>query len=138
MSKERSMNIDDLAVRASAFGFPGKTIDGNNVIEVYEETRKAREYVMKNGPMLLVCNTYRFYGHSKSDANVYRTKAEIEEWKKKDPILQLRSYMLAHGFADPELDEIEKQAGIDIESAVEYAQDSPYPSIDTIMDDVYA
>ena len=138
MSKKRSMNIDDIAVRASAFGFPGKTIDGNNAIEVYEETRKAREYVMESGPMLLVCNTYRFLGHSKSDANVYRTKEEIAQWKAKGPIVRMRAYMLENGFIEAELDAIDKQTTIDIENAVKFAEDSPYPSIETIMDDVYA
>lgn len=138
MSKKRSMNIDDIAVRASSYGFPGKSIDGNNVIEVYEETKKAREYVKENGPMLLVSNTYRFLGHSKSDANVYRTKEEIEEWKAKGPIIRMKAYMLENGFTKAELDEIEKQATVDIENAVKYAEDSPYPSMDTIMDDIYA
>jgi len=138
MSKQRSMNIDDIAIRASSYGFPGKSIDGNNAIEVFEETRKAREYVMNNGPMLLVCNTYRFLGHSKSDANVYRTKEEIEEWKAKGPIVRMRAYMLEHGFTEQELDAIDKQTTIDIENAVKYAEESPYPSLDTIMDDVYA
>jgi pyruvate dehydrogenase E1 component alpha subunit len=64
MSKKRSMNIDDIAVRASSYGIPGKTIDGNDVLLVYEEAKKARDYVIKNGPMLLVCNTYRYLGHS--------------------------------------------------------------------------
>jgi len=138
MSKNRSMNIDDIAVRASAFGFPGKSIDGNNVIEVYEETKKAREYVMANGPMLLVCNTYRFLGHSKSDANVYRTKKEIEDWKQKGPIVRHKAYMLKNGFTQADIAAVDKQTTIDIDEAVKFAEESPYPSIDTIMDDVYA
>jgi pyruvate dehydrogenase E1 component alpha subunit len=139
MSCKRSMAINDIAVRASSYGMKGKTVDGNDVIAVYEETRKAREYVRKNGPMLLVCDTYRYLGHSKSDANKYRTKEEIESWKQKDPIKRMRQYLIEKNlFMAEELDAVEKRAKQKIEDAVTFAQNSPYPSIDTIMDDVYA
>jgi len=139
MSRFRSMNVSDIAVRASSYGMPGKTIDGNDVIAVYEETKKARDYVRENGPMLLVCDTYRYLGHSKSDANVYRTKEEIAEWKAKDPIKRMRAYLLENGaFSEAEIKSVEEKAKRSIEDAVEFAQKSPYPSIDTIMDDVYA
>ena len=139
MHRDRSMAVNDIAVRASSYGMKGKTVDGNDVITVYEEARKAREYVRKNGPMLLVCDTYRFLGHSKSDANVYRTKDEIEEWKRKDPIKRMKAYLLEKKlFSAAELEAVEKHAMQTIEDAVTFAQNSPYPSIDTIMDDVYA
>ncbi len=139
MSSKRSMAISDIAIRATGYGMKGKTVDGNDVIAVYEETRKAREYVRKNGPMLLVCDTYRYLGHSKSDANVYRTKEEIEEWKLKDPIKRMKAYLLDKKlFSAEELEKVEKHAKQTIEDAVTFAQNSPYPSIDTIMDDVYA
>ncbi len=139
LSRYKSMNIDDIAVRASSYGIPGKTIDGNDVFQVYEETKKAREYVKENGPMLLVCDTYRFLGHSKSDANVYRTKAEIEEWKAKCPIKRARQHLLdSKLFTEAEIAALEADAKKQIEDAVKFAENSPYPSIDTIMDDVYA
>lgn len=139
MSRYKSMNIDDISVRASAYGIPGKTIDGNDVIAVYEETKKAREYVKNNGPMLLVCDTYRTLGHSKSDANAYRTKEEIAEWKAKDPIKRIRTYLHDNNvLSETELKAIEDRAKKTIEDAVAFAENSPYPSIDTIMEDVYA
>lgn len=139
LSRYKSMNVDDIAVRASSYGIPGKTIDGNDVFKVYEETKKAREYVKENGPMLLVCDTYRFLGHSKSDANVYRTKEEIEEWKAKCPIKRAKQYLLDNKlFTEAEITAIEADAKQQIEDAVKFAENSPYPSIDTIMDDVYA
>lgn len=139
MSRYRSMNIEDIAVRASSYGIPGKTIDGNDAVAVYEETKKARKYVRENGPMLLVCDTYRFLGHSKSDANVYRTKEEIAEWKAKGPIKRMRAYLLENKiYTESEINEIEARAKKTIEDAVKFAENSPYPSIDTIMDDVYA
>ena len=139
MSRYKAMNIEDIAIRAKSYGIPGKTIDGNDVVTVYEETQKARKYVKENGPMLLVCDTYRFLGHSKSDANVYRTKDEIAQWKAKGPLKQMRKYLLENKvFAESELKAIEDRAVQTIEEAVLFAESSPYPSIDTIMDDVYA
>lgn len=139
MCKKDAMNIDDIATRAASYGIPGKTIDGNDAVTVYEETKKAREYVKENGPMLLVCDTYRFLGHSKSDACVYRTKEELAEWKAKGPIKRMRAYLLDNKVCtESEVKAIEDHATQTIEDAVKFAENSPYPSIDTIMDDVYA
>ena len=139
MSKKRSMNIDDIATRASSYGMPGETIDGNDVLQVYEKMKQAREYVRNNGPMLLVCNTYRYLGHSKSDANVYRTKEEINEWKEKDPIKRFKEYLISNNFmTQKEVDGLEAKTTQEIEDAVTFAEGSAYPSLDTIMDDVYA
>jgi pyruvate dehydrogenase E1 component alpha subunit len=117
----------------------GVTMDGNDAIAIYKATLEAKEYVKKNGPMLLVLDTYRHMGHSKSDANVYRTKDEIEEWKKKDPIPRMRSALLAGKlFSAAEIDAMEEQAGKDVEAAVRYAEESPNPKVENVMDDVYA
>lgn len=138
-STKRSMNISDISQRAVSYGIPGKSIDGNNAVEVFEETVKAREYVKENGPMLLVCETYRQSGHSKSDANVYRTKDEMAFWKTKDPIILLSKYLVENKyFSEDELVAFDKQTNSQIETAVEFAKSSPYPSMDTIMDDIYA
>ncbi len=138
VSVKNSMNISDISLRAGSYGIPGRSVDGNDVIAVYQAAKEAREYVSKNGPMLLVCNTYRYLGHSKSDANVYRTKEEIELWKQKDCIKRLESVMLQNGFTQSDIDTIQNQTTRDIEEAVAFAQDCDYPSIDTITDDVYA
>ena len=138
-SVKRSMNITDISVRAAAYGIPGKTVDGNDAVQVYQETLSAREYVRKNGPMLLVCETYRHMGHSKSDACVYRTKEELNEWKERDPIKLLGCYMVENKVASEEkLEQMDRKATDEIEAAVEYAKSSPYPALDTILEDVYA
>ncbi len=138
-SKKNAMNVDDISIRAKSYGIKGKTIDGNDVVQVYEETKKAREYVKNNGPMLLVCDTYRFLGHAKSDANVYRTKEEIELWKAKGPIKRFKQYLIENKiFTEKEIDDLDINAKQMIEKAVEFAENSPFPSIDTILDDVYA
>jgi pyruvate dehydrogenase E1 component alpha subunit len=135
----KQMHIRDLSQRAAAYGMKGVTMDGNDAIAIYKATLEAKEYVKKNGPMLLVLDTYRHMGHSKSDANVYRTKDEIEEWKKKDPIPRMRSALLAGKlFSAAELDAMEEQAGKDVEAAVRYAEESPNPKVENVMDDVYA
>ncbi len=79
----RVMRDTDISKRAIPFGIPSKSINGNNVLEVYDTISEARRYVLENGPMLVVENTYRISGHSKSDGNLYRTKEEISQWKEK-------------------------------------------------------
>lgn len=139
VSTERSMNIKDIAQRAGSYGIKGVNVDGMDVLKVYRETLEARDYVLKNGPMLMVCNTYRYFGHSKSDVNVYRTAEEIESWKKKDAIQKLEKYLEEEGiFTKEEIEKAEKDTRQAIEDATAYAQASEYPSIDDIENDVYA
>lgn len=140
MHVSKHMNIENVADRAAAYGIPGYIVDGNDALAVYDMVSEAADYVRSGkGPVLIESKTYRWLGHSKSDANRYRTKEEIEEWKKKCPIRRFRTYLLEEaGFSEEELVAMEKKAQDDIEKAVEYAEKSPYPSLDTILEDVYA
>ncbi len=139
MSRHKSINIEDLSDRAKAYGIPGKTVDGQNVFEVYDAMIEAIDHAKQTGPVLLVSETYRYMGHSKSDANRYRTKEEINEWKQRDPIAILRKEILARKVADEkELEAIESQAREDIEAAVRFAEEAGEPDIDDIINDVYA
>ena len=134
----KQMHIRDLSQRAVAYGMRGITMDGNDAVAVYRATLEAKDYVKKNGPMLLVLDTYRHMGHSKSDANVYRTREEIEEWKKKDPLPRMRAALLAEKvFTAAEMDAMEAQAKKDVEAAVRFAEESPDPKIENVLDDVY-
>ena len=136
---KKSMNIDDISIRAKSYGMKGLAIDGNDVIKVYEETITAKKYVKEPGPMLLVLTTYRWMGHSKSDAQVYRTKDEVNEWKLKCPVKRYNEYLLKEGIASAdELADLDAGAAQDIENAVEYAENSPEPQIENILEDVYA
>ena len=134
------MKDTDISKRAYPFAMPSVSIDGNNVLEVYNTVKNAREYVASgNGPMLVVENTYRISGHSKSDGNLYRTKEEIESWKKKDPIKAFRKVLLESGAAtEEELVSIEEYAVRAIDEAEEYAKSSPEPKLENLLDDVYA
>lgn len=139
MSRSYAMNVEDIAQRAQSYGMPSKTIDGNDAIGVYREAVKAADLVRENGPMLLVCETYRIYGHSKSDKNVYRTSEEIAQWREKDPITRMKAALLADGgFSAEELESIDCCAKEAMEAAMAFAHGSPYPSTDTICDGVYA
>ncbi|OVE81708.1 pyruvate dehydrogenase [bacterium M21] len=139
MHVDQHMNITDISKRAVGYGIKGQAIDGNDIFEVYKAVKSARKYVAKNGPMLLVANTYRVMGHSKSDANVYREKKVIEAWKKKCPIVRMRNELLDEKlFTEDELTAIQKQAEQDIKAAVEFANNSPEPKLENVMDDVYA
>ena len=136
---KKQANISDLSLKAQAYGIKGVSMDGNDAIAIYQAAREARAHVLKNGPMLLVLNTYRWMGHSKSDANVYRTKAEIEEWKKKDPIKRMRERLIAEGlFEETALVAIEEQAAKDIAAAVRFAEESPAPRVEDVLRNVYA
>jgi TPP-dependent pyruvate/acetoin dehydrogenase alpha subunit len=131
--------ITDLADRGLAYGIRSESMDGNDAIAIYLAAREAREYVRTHGPLLLVLNTYRHMGHSKSDANVYRAKQEIEEWKARCPIKRMRERLIADGtFTPAELDAVEAQAGRDVEEAVRFAESSPLPRIEEAARDVYA
>ncbi len=139
MNRHHAMNISDIALRAQSYGIEGKTIDGNDAEGVYRESVKAIDYVRENGPMLLVCETYRIYGHSKSDKNQYRTADEIAQWKQKDPVVRLKDKLLADGrFSAEKLKSIDDNARLEIEAAVKFAQNSPYPPADSVFDYVYA
>lgn len=139
MSQKRATNVDDLSLRAQGYGIPGVRIDGNDIFTVYDAVKTARKHVRNEGPYLIIAETYRFMGHSKSDANKYRTKEEINEWKEKDPIPRMRQYLEEQKiFTSPELDGMEEQATADIEEAVEYARNSPDPAPEDLANDVYA
>lgn len=138
--QHKAMNIKDIADRASSYGIPGYIVDGNNAIEVYTKTKEVADYVRKgNGPVLVESKTYRWLGHSKSDAQVYKDKEEEAEWKARCPIKHLRNYLLENKIAsEEELNNIEKNAKEAIEKAVEFARNSPNPPLETLTEDVYA
>ena len=136
----QAMHDTDISKRAYPFDMPTRSIDGNNVLEVYQTIKEAREYVASGkGPMLVVENTYRISGHSKSDGNLYRTKEEIESWKQKCPIKAFRKYLVENGIAtEQELDDMAQAAAAAIDAAEEYAKSCPEPSVDDLLNDVYA
>jgi TPP-dependent pyruvate/acetoin dehydrogenase alpha subunit len=138
MHVRRSMNIEDISVRAAAYGMPGRSVDGNDAVAVYAATREARAAVREGGPLLLVLNTYRIMGHSKSDAGLYRAKEEVEFWKRKDPIGRIAGVLRENGVGAEQIAEMDAAAARRVEEAVAFAEASPEPSVDTVEEDVYA
>ncbi len=131
---------EKLAGFAELYGMAGAATDGNDVLAVRDAVQTAVDLARSGGgPSLIVNNTYRYRGHSKSDRNRYRTQEEIEEWQRNDPILRFRKLLVAEGlFAEQEIDEIEEAAYAAIESARQFAEESPEPDIETILEGVYA
>jgi pyruvate dehydrogenase E1 component alpha subunit len=129
-----------IAAFAGVYGMPGKAVDGNDVLAVREAVMAAAEHARGGGgPSLVVADTYRYRGHSKSDRNLYRTQAEIEEWKQKDPIPRFRNVASEAGLlTEEEVEAIKEQVYAEIESARTFAENSPEPSLDTIEEGVYA
>lgn len=138
MHVSRSMNIEDISVRAASYGMPGRSVDGNDAVAVYTATREARAAVHGNGPLLLVLNTYRIMGHSKSDAGLYRAKEEVESWKKRDPIQWMARVLRESGVSAEQIAAMDAAAARTVEDAVAFAEASPEPSVDTVEEDVYA
>ena len=129
-----------LARFAELYGMSGVAVDGNDLLAVREVVQEAVDRARSgDGPSLVVCNTYRWRGHSKSDRNLYRTNEEIEEWQEKDPIKRFRELLVSAGFiTDEEADTIQEQAHAAIESATDFAENSPEPAVETIEEGVYA
>lgn len=134
------INIDHIYKRAKAYGIPGHFIpDGNNILEVYEKFQEVIEYVRNgNGPVLVESITYRWFGHSSSDPGKYRSREEVNSWKKKDPIKKLKKHMLENNFAtEEEIENLENNVKNIIENAVKYAEESPIPPLESAFEDVY-
>jgi pyruvate dehydrogenase E1 component alpha subunit len=140
MSIKRSIRLTDISERAASYGIPGFTVDGNDVMAVYEAVQAAAERGRDgDGPTLIEAKTYRWKGHSKNDPAVYRTKEEVQAWKKLDPIKRFREKLISEGvITEAEADAIDQAATKAIADAYAFAAASPEPSVDTIMEGVYA
>lgn len=140
MSVEKAFAIENIAKRAGSYGFPGEVVDGNDVLAVYKVVLKAIERARKGkGPSLIECKTYRWKGHSKSDQNLYRSKEEIKFWKMKCPIKRFKEKLIAEKIiTNEEIKIIEENAKNIIEKAVDFAKNSPEPSVEEIFDGVYS
>ena len=138
--QSRVMNIQNIADRAIGYGILGIVADGNDVLAVYEATQKAVERARKGeGPTLLECKTYRQKGHSRVDPARYRPKEEVEEWLARDPIERLKTKLWKSGvLTDSEIQQIEKEALDKVEEAVKFAVESPYPTPEEALEDIYA
>mgnify|MGYP005839428055 CR=1 FL=1 len=134
--------VERIELKAKAFGLPGMTVDGNDVLAVYDAVSQAVSRARQGeGPTLLVAQTYRIEGHTIGDPLTYRPKEEAEAWKspQRDPISRFGRYLTAEAaFAAEELEALREKAQAEIEAAVAFALDSPEPDIAALWEDVYA
>src|SRR5215212_2097520 len=137
---EKSMAIDDVAIRAEGYGFDGVAINGNDVLAVYQASLGAIARARSgDGPTLIECKTYRWHGHSEHDKAFYRTKEELAMWKSRDPIPTFASYLTGlHELSDEQIADIEARVKATIDDAVEFAVNSPDPDPSEAVTDLYA
>ena len=135
-----SAKVDDLSARALGYGIPGIRVDGFDVVAVYEAAKEAVERARRGeGPTLLVTEAYRFEGHYAGEPEVYRERAEVDEWREKDPIPRFRNELIqAEAASQAELDTIDAEVKQEMAEAVEFAKQSPQPDPATAMDYIYA
>lgn len=128
--------------KAEAFGMPGIRIDGNNVMEVYKVAKKAIEDARHGkGPTLIEAMTYRWRGHVGPFDDLdkgLRSKEELDHWINRCPIKMLEKFLLEHGImSELEIDQIHKAISEEVEEAVEFAKESPYPDENDLFHDVF-
>lgn len=135
----QASKITNVADRASAYGMPGVICDGMDVLAVKEAVADAVDRARRGeGPTLVECKTYRWYGHSSSDQRAYRTREEEAEWKERDPITVLSKRLLEEKLAtQEELDEMAAKAAKTIENATTFGLESPYPDVSELYNDIY-
>jgi acetoin:2,6-dichlorophenolindophenol oxidoreductase subunit alpha len=126
---------------ASAYGIPGVSVDGQNVMEVYEAAGEAIARARSGGgPTFLEARTYRYYGHNPGDPGTYRTQEEVRFWRnERDPIILFRQYLMERqALSKDEDDAIQAAVLSEIRGAIEFADQSPFPDSGALLSDVYA
>src|SRR5204863_5965076 len=136
---ERHSAVTDLSKKAEGYGVPGSRCDGMDVLDVHSATtealRKARE---DREPQLVEAVTYRFRGHSMADPEEYRTKEQVEEWRRRDPIEVFGSRLVEAGvLGEDERGRLDREVTEEVDRAVEFADASPFPAPESLYDDVY-
>jgi pyruvate dehydrogenase E1 component alpha subunit len=136
----RSEADTDLALRASGYGMPAWTVDGMDVEAVVEATERAVTVVRAGGgPAFLELRTYRFRAHSMYDPELYRDKAEVADWRERDPIQMLFDRMVADGQIEADgLPTIEADVDAEIDDAVAFAEGSPIEDVSALERHTYA
>ena len=135
-----SLAIPNIADRAVGYGIPGVVVDGMDVIAVYEAAGEAVARAREGkGPTLIEAKTYRFRGHFEGDAGSYRPKEEIEEWLKRDPLKTFKEKLLEMKvLTEKQADKIDQETLAEMDQAVKFAQESPFPEPEEALENVYA
>jgi TPP-dependent pyruvate/acetoin dehydrogenase alpha subunit len=134
------LRIADIADRAASYGIPGRVADGMDVLAVHQAALEAVERARQgNGPTLLEFKTYRYAGHSRGDPGGYRSPEEVERWRERDSIPQMRMFLIKeHGLVEADVESIESACQAEVEEALEFALNSPEPAKEDMYLHIYA
>jgi pyruvate dehydrogenase E1 component alpha subunit len=129
-----------IANRGMAYGMPGYTVDGNDVLQVYETACKTVDHARSGkGPCIIEAKTYRWYGHGASDNRSYRTRDEESEWKAKCPIIKYADSLAKKGIVSKaQFDSMEKETQEEVKVAIKFSNESPLPSPDTVCNYIFS
>jgi len=136
---DKSISVKDISMRAAAFGFPGVSVDGNDLLRVHEATKAAVARARRGeGPTLIECKTIRWERHSAISSGKYKSKEDAKRWQKYDPIPRFRSYLMENSLVtESELNEIDTQSRKLIDEAVDFAQQSPHTLESRLTEDIF-
>lgn len=136
---ESITSVEQIAVRARAYHIPGETVDGMDALAVYGAVKKAAARARAGeGPSLVECMTYRYQGHYCGDSAPYRPKQYLEEGMARDAVEHMARVLLENGAERAELDAVNGRVRRELDEAVQFAADSPYPDIAEVLTEVYA
>ena len=132
--------VENLSDRAVAYGIPGVTVDGNDVLAVYEVVSEAVYRARRGeGPAIVECKTYRWRGHYEGDPQVYKSQQEVEEWLEKDPVIRFQKQLTEIGvLTEKKADRIKQDMTEEINRAAKFAQESAFPDPEEALEGVYA
>lgn len=137
-SIERHSAITDLSRKAEGYGIKGERIDGMDVLEVRDRVAAHVELARERGPSLVEASTYRYRGHSAADPENYRDKKEVAEWREKDPVDTFaRRCEEAGALSSGDVEKVKAEAEATVMAAVEFANDSPEPPLESLYDELY-
>jgi len=133
--------VENVSIRAQGYGFPGVTVDGNDVLAVYAAAKEAVDRARRgDGPTFIEAKTYRIVPHtSDDDDRRYRSREEVAEWEKRDPLIRFQAWLEEHGVArKQEIEELQAKALAEVDEATHYAENAPLPDPESALLHVYA
>lgn len=138
-SYQRSSAQQDIVRRGDAYSIPAESVDGMDPLAVEAAVSRAVERARAGqGPSLIEAKTYRFLGHSRSDPSPYRSREEENSWKERDPLLVFKAKWIEEEvFTEADIEDMEARIEAELDAAVDFADSSPYPSLDSLEEDVY-
>ncbi len=139
MPVRAAMRVEHISDRAQAYGIPGMTVDGMDVLAVHGAAMAAVGRARaQEGPTLLECVTYRYKGHSRSDRQRYRSREEVEAWRRRDPCMRFRQVLIDEGMLTPKASaRLEAEVRAAVEDAVRFAEASPEPDPASLLEGLY-